>query len=94
MAAARLTLNHAAVGQLLKSARVEGALKSVAERVKANAEQAGVLVQRGSEREPMPYSVLSSPSSTRARVYVVAAHPAGIAAEAKYGTLSKALDGA
>lgn len=92
MSSSRVVLNHAAIGRLLKSSEVEAVLMAKAERVKAAAEAEDVEVQRGNEREPMPYEIRSAPSSTRARVYVVAAHPAGLAAEAKYGTLTKALD--
>lgn len=94
MASSRVVLNHFAVRAFLLSPPVTARLVEAANQVKAAAESAGVEVQRGAEREPMPYRVQVDPSSSRARVYVIADHPAGLAAEAKYGTLTSALDAA
>lgn len=94
MSTTRVVLNHAAIGELLKSHEVEAVLMAKAEAVKSAAESLNVQVNRGVDRGPMPYEIVSDPSESRARVYVVAAHPAGLAAEAKYGALTSSIDAA
>lgn len=90
---AQVKLDHTALGEILKSTNVELELLKHAEQAKAAAEAAGVTVERGTNR-PMPYQVRSDPARDRARVFVIASHPAGLAAEAKHGTLRRALDSA
>lgn len=79
---------------IMKSPTVVADLEARGQRVKAAAEARGVMVDWPDRRHPMPYQVSTSLEGTRARVRVTAAHPAGLAAEAKYHALTSSIDAA
>lgn len=89
----RFQFNHAGVDELLIDVDMRQIVESAAEDVKARAQAQGVMVERGAERHPMPYEVETAIVGDRVQALVIAAHPAGIAAEVKHGTLQRAIDG-
>lgn len=86
---------HAKLGEILKSGAVLADLYERASRVAEAAEARDVQVQWPRQpRIPMPYLLDASIGESRARARVVAAHPSGLAAEAKFHTLTAAMDAA
>ncbi len=81
-----LTLNHAGIADVLKSGDVAAQVNALAEQVAANVLAEGQLVAHGDE---MPVTV--TPYTTdRAAASVTITHPAGLAVQAKHGTLTRA----
>lgn len=83
MATIDFKLDRAGIRQLLKSREIASAVNDLARKVAANAAhttQAGVVL-------PI---VVDEYTTDRAAASVTIAHPAGIATQAKYGTLTKA----
>ena len=91
MGRVRFVLNRAGIDELLVSEGMHTLIAAEVEGVRARAEAHGVLVERGGERHPMPYETDVRVIGDRVSGIVVAAHPAGLAAEAKYGTLVASL---
>lgn len=91
----RTTVNPVFLGEALRGDHgVAETLEAKGARVLAAAEAAGVLVERGADRHPMPYEMRVHDGPTRITVQVAAAHYAGLNAEAKYHTLTRAMDAA
>lgn len=84
----RFEANVHSIAALLKLPAVGATCTDIAEAGKTRAEAKGVMVNRGADREPMPYDVVSGIVGDRQGAILIAAHPAGLAAEAKYGTLA------
>lgn len=81
-----LKLDHGGMADVLKSAGVAAAVNALAERVAENVLAEGQLVSHGEE---MPVTV--DPYTTdRASASVTITHPAGLAVQAKHGTLTRA----
>ena len=81
----RVKLNRSGVRSVLTSTQVESELRRIAEQAASTARSRGVLVEN--KTVPIPVEVRTSRSGNRAHAYVVLAHPAGLAVEAKYRLL-------
>lgn len=81
-----------ALGSVLKSSVVRSMVKAAAEKIAANVDDQGIKVGAfKGDRGPIDLPVrVTTDTSDRAIAFVTLAHPAGIAAQAKYGALTKA----
>ena len=94
-ATTRFAFNTAGLRELLTSREVAADLDRRGQAVAAAARSQGVMVEG---EEPgniaLPIEVHTDTTGPRARTTVVAAHPAGLAVEAKHRLLGGALDAA
>lgn len=84
--------NEHALGALLKSAQVRAMVKSAADEIAGKVEDQGIKVGafKGNQG-PIDLPVrVTTDTTDRAVAFVTLAHPAGIAAQAKYGALTRA----
>lgn len=86
MAGFQITLDHAGIAEVLKSAAMAAAVHAAAETVAANAR--GIRVEEIPGEIQLPVEVTDH-ITDRARSSVTLAHPAGQAVQAKYGVLTK-----
>lgn len=84
--AKRITLDHAGMAALLKSAGVASEISS-----RADAVAAVVASSPEVARHDMPVAVSDRVGANRVRSTVTIRHPGGLGVQAKYGTLSRAL---
>lgn len=92
MARQRVRLNSRGIARILKSAEMRSVTERAAEEVKANVEALNIAVgdrDGGKHEKPLPVTVTMS-TTDRAHATVALAHPAGAAAQAKHGALTKA----
>lgn len=82
MASSKITLNHAGMAEMLRSAPVASAVRAAATATAANA---SFTLRNGTV---LPVEV-SSGFTDRARSVVTIAHPAALAVEARYGLLRR-----
>ena len=85
-------LDHAGIGGLLKSTEAHRLVQEVAEKVAHNVEEQGITVgdrDGGTHEYPLPVKVEVT-TTDRAHAIVMLAHPAGIAVQAKHGSLTRA----
>lgn len=85
-------LDRAGIAAIAKSDEMMALVSAAAEEVAANVHGQGIQVgdRDGGPREiPLPVKV-DTDVSDRARASVILAHPAGIAAQAKHGALTRA----
>jgi hypothetical protein len=85
----KVHLNPAGIGQVLRSREVADAVAKLAEQVADNARAIVPDVEGVPGEVPLPIEV-STYETDRARASVWLAHPAGLATQAKHGTLTKA----
>ncbi|MER6665726.1 hypothetical protein ABT256_14380 [Amycolatopsis japonica] len=89
MALERITIDYAAVAELLHSAEFEQEVRAVAEKVGEAARASGHVVTSG---DPLPIEVYSDPDTDRVGWSVAIRHPAGLGMEARYGLLKRAAE--
>jgi len=87
MARSKLRLDHPGIAEVLKSAEVAGVVESAAQAVAAGVAETA----RNGEAIPVRVSLYQT---DRAAAAVTMAHPAGLAKEAKYGSLARAAESA
>lgn len=96
MARNKIRLDLEGLEAIARRAETDAALDRVAEEVADNVRSQGITVGavKGSGEVPIPVEILSDDTTSmrtnRARRTVTLAHPAGIAAQAKHGALTKA----
>lgn len=84
-------LDHAGISALLKSAEMHRMVQDAAEELAGKVREQGLEVGAIEGNTQIPLPVTTEVATTdRAHARVVLAHPAGIAAEAKHGVLTKA----
>lgn len=89
---AKVRLDHAGIGAILKSASVASSISALAESVASNAREQGIMVgdrPGGLSEIDLPVDV-ETYTTDRAAASVALAHPAGLAVQAKHGTLTSA----
>ena len=89
MALERITIDYAAVGEILRSAEFEQQVRAAAEKVGEAAHASGHVVTSG---EPLPIEVYADPNHDRVGWTVAIRHPAGLGMEARYGVLKRAAE--
>lgn len=87
--ARNVKLNSRGIEDIAKSPEMRRAITDLAERVAENARSQGVRVEGEPGDVALPVEV-SSYVTDRARSSVILAHPAGLAVQAKRGTLTRA----
>lgn len=87
MPGVKIELDHGGIAEILKSAAVGAMVDEAASQVAANVEAQGQMVNGG--RDVLPV-VLDSYVTDRQARSVTLAHPAGLAVQAKHGTLTRA----
>jgi hypothetical protein len=90
--ASRVRLNSKGVAAILRSAPVAAAVKAAAEQVAQNVREQGIKVgdvDGGPHEADLPVKV-SMTTTDRAHASVTITHPAGLAVQAKHGSLTKA----
>lgn len=91
-----ITLDPAGIKAILRSAAIKEMVLEAAEKIAHGVEEQGIQVgafRGGQGRIPLPVEVRDE-TTDRATAAVVLAHPAGIAAQAKYGALTRAASAA
>ena len=91
MMASNIVLNHAGIAKVLKE-NMRGLVQATAEQIADNVRAQGITVgdvDGGASEYDLPVTVRSY-TTDRAVSAVVIAHPAGLAVEAKHGSLTKA----
>lgn len=88
MPAVRIRLDHPGIAEVLNSAEVAAAIAGLAASVAANARSDGAVARNGVPVEVSTYTTDRSAAS------VALAHPAGLAIEAKHGSLIRAAGAA
>jgi hypothetical protein len=91
VAVEKFQLVKGGIDELLKSSGMHSIVEAEAENVRQRVEARGVEVERGAQRQPIPVEVEVAVIGDRVNAIVVLAHPAGLAAEAKYGLLAGSL---
>jgi hypothetical protein len=86
MSGMNLRLDHAGIAEVLRT-QCRGIVDAAAASVVAFAEGEAPLVDRGRTRIPID---AAAQTTDRARAVVALKHPAGMAVQAKYGTLTRA----
>lgn len=92
MARKNVRLNHPGMAALLKSDELHKLVNAEAEKIADRVRQQGIKVgdvDGGPLERPLPVRVVSQ-TTDRARAQVILAHPAGLAVQAKHGSLTKA----
>ena len=99
--AAKIKLNLKGLEEVAKRAETRREVEAMAERVADNVRSQGVRVgdkDGGAREDDLPVKVLSDTTRTmrvnRVKGWVVLAHPAGIAVQAKHGALTRAASSA
>jgi hypothetical protein len=87
--ARNVKLNSRGIEEVAKSREMRAVITDLAEQIADNARAQGVRVEGEPGDTPLPVEV-SSYITDRARSSVILAHPAGLAVQAKHGTLSRA----
>lgn len=82
-----LELDHDGIADLLKSDQIRALVAEAADAVAGNVEASGQMVNNGND--PLPVA-RDSYTTDRAGESVTLAHPAGLAVQAKHGTLTQA----
>lgn len=97
MTSVRIDLDKSGISDLLASSGVQSDLAARAARIAQVASSRGIRVgdtTGGAGEIALPINVVDASNSTRARVLIVADHPAGLAVEAKHRLLVSSLDAA
>lgn len=87
----KLELDHAGIAELLKSSGIRSLVDGAAADIAGIVEGQGQMVNNGTEALPV---VVDSYTTDRHAASVTLAHPAGLAVQAKHGTLTRAAAGA
>jgi hypothetical protein len=90
---ARIKLDPRGIEEVAKSREMHAAVKALAEQIADNVRSQGVRVEGGDVSLPVNVYGPENTSSMRldrAKAYVTLAHAAGLAVQAKHGTLSRA----
>lgn len=89
--AAKISLNHAGLGEILKSDEVRRMVQDATEKIADHVREQGIEVGAFKGRGQIELPVKAEVTTTdRAHGRVLLAHPAGKAVQAKYGALTKA----
>lgn len=97
MTSIRIDLDRGGISDLLASSGVQSDLAARAANVAQVASSRGIRVEDvtgGAGEVALPINVVDASNSKRARLLVVADHPAGLAVEAKHRLLVSSLDAA
>lgn len=89
--ARKVSLNHAGVAAILKSTEMHQLVQDAAEKVAKHVGEQGITVGAlsGNSEIALPVEV-SVTTTDRAHARVTLAHPAGVAVQAKHGSLTRA----
>lgn len=93
MAKFRVRVRNAGLQEIKRSTAAKQAVLEAAERVAASVRAENIRVgdqDGGPDEVPLPVIVREDETVNGARAHVVLAHPAGIAVQAKHGSLTKA----
>ncbi len=87
-------LNYEGIREIMKSPEMFAYLEAAGGKVKEAVEASHVLVRRGKDRVPVEVNLTVTRDHDRCRAYIAIRDPAGLAIEAKYQTLTRAIDAA
>lgn len=91
MALAKVRLDHAGIGQILRSSEVASEVHALAAQVAANVASQGLVASSAGPDSPAQIiAVVDDYTTDRAASAVTILHPAGLAMQARHGVLTKA----